>query len=444
LLENIMGIFRNLTTTSAIRLAKNLTVAILLLVPFGGSGAFAAPILASAARTDYFMSVSTTSVTVPLRNDGSKTLDFATSAANQTVAIVYHAECMVAAPRGTRLTIRVIVDGAEAEPSAGTDFALCSAVDANGQTWASAVRQSVFKVPAAGNHTVKISAKLVGGSGTWWLDDSSLVVQPALAANATREDAVTSTAIYPVPLPLAQNGDKVLSFATDGVNKRLKITYNAECVVAAAGKWLRVKMILDGSQYLSDYLLCSSVDSTGMTWAGAAHQLALTVPAVGTHTVEVHGQLSGDPGTWRVDDSSLVITKDVLATAAFEGPFNGSGATEVAVPIRPEGGIALQFTTTKDNQVVKLTYNAQCGVLAQRGRWLGLRVVVDGAEAAPASSFDFALCSSVAPSSWHNSSGFRQSVITIPKAGVHKVKVFARGSDAYMSWSLANSSLIVE
>ena len=78
-----------------------------------------------------------------------------------------------------------------------------------------------------------------------------------------------------------------------------------------------------------------------------------------------------------------------------------------------------------------------------RGRWLGLRIEVDGVEAAPASGFDFALCSAVAPLSFYSSSGFRQSVIAIPNAGVHKVRVFAQMSDV-ANWSLQQQSLTVE
>src|SRR5438105_2475933 len=301
----MMRIFRKLPTHTAIGLARGLAAAVLLLIPFGAPGAFAAPILASATRTDYFMSASTTSVPVPLRDNGSKSLQFATTVANQTVVIIYNAECAVFAPRGTRLSIRILVDGAEAEPSSGTDFALCSAVDTNGQTWASAVRQSGLKVPAAGNHIIKILAKLVGASGTWVLDDSSLVVQPALAAFATREDAFQSTSTSEVQLPLTQNDAKVLSFATNVANERVKIAYNAECVVTAPplANRMRAKVLLDGLYLSDDYGLCSSVDSTGKTWAGAMHQLALTIPTAGTHTAQVHGQLGISPGTWRVDDS---------------------------------------------------------------------------------------------------------------------------------------------
>jgi hypothetical protein len=140
----------------------------------------------------------------------------------------------------------------------------------------------------------------------------------------------------------------------------------------------------------------------------------------------------------------LVVTKNLLASATYVGPFASSSITEIAVPILPAGGTALPFTTSKDNQLVKLTYNAVCGVEAARGHWLGMRVVVDNVEAAPASGFDFVLCSAVAPDHYYEDSRYRQSIIIVPKAGVHKVRVLARASDYYTSWSLAQSSLTVE
>src|SRR5262249_41645081 len=180
-------------------------------------------------------------------------------------------------PRGTRLKLRILVDGSEAEPVAGTDFALCSAIDTGRQTWASVVRQSVLKVPATGSHTVKVMARMLGGSGSWVLDDSSLVVQPALATFATRTDAFQSTSTSEVPLPLTQSNATVLNFPTAVANQLIKITYNAECSVTpgiAQFRNLRVKIVLDG-KFLSDYNLCSGIDSSGMTWDGAAHQLAI-------------------------------------------------------------------------------------------------------------------------------------------------------------------------
>jgi hypothetical protein len=115
----------------------------------------------------------------------------------------------------------------------------------------------------------------------------------------------------------------------------------------------------------------------------------------------------------------------------------------VSVPLLSNGGTALEFTTTEDNQQVKLTYSGWCALHGERGRWLGLRMEVDGIQAAPASGFDFALCSSVAPNDYYFHSGFRQSVITIPKPGVHHARVFARMSGT-ADWLLGPRSLVVE
>jgi hypothetical protein len=107
------------------------------------------------------------------------------------------------------------------------------------------------------------------------------------------------------------------------------------------------------------------------------------------------------------------------------------------------GATALPFTTTKNNQVVKLSYNALCAIFGQRGRWLGIRLEVDGVEAAPASGYDFALCSAVEPLKYYYTTAFRQSVITVPTAGVHNVRLYARISD-FANWYLGLQSLTVE
>jgi hypothetical protein len=86
-------------------------------------------------------------------------------------------------------------------------------------------------------------------------------------------------------------------------------------------------------------------------------------------------------------------------------------------------------------------------VISGEGNWRvddsSLGMEVDGVEAAPASGFDFALCSALGPKDTNNSQEFRQSVITIPNAGVHHVQVFARGSDIG-DWELAPGSMVVE
>jgi hypothetical protein len=70
----------------------------------------------------------------------------------------------------------VLVDGIEANPKNGTDFALCSAASTTTFAWVGAVRQSVTRV-TAGTHTVQIRVDLLNGATNWWLGDTSLVVE---------------------------------------------------------------------------------------------------------------------------------------------------------------------------------------------------------------------------------------------------------------------------
>jgi len=432
------------------RLARYLIVAAVLLGPAGSFRAFAAPVLAAATRTTLFSSTSTASTTVPLRNNNTTTLNFQTTADNQTVVIIYNAECVVDAERGTRLNIKILVDGNQADPSVGADFAFCSAVDTSGATWVSAVRQSVMKVPVAGMHIVTIVGRMFGGAGTWRLDDSSLVVQRAVPSVATREDIFESTATASDPtvfLPLKDSGATVLNVSTSRPDERLKVTYNAECVVAAAGgaRIVAVQIFMPDAAVVdgTNDGLCGAVDTAGQTWAGAARQTAVTIPNTGSHDIEVTGHLNDGPGTWRLNDSALVVTRGFLASGAHEVGVSSSSTAEMGVPITASGGKELTFTTTDPDQVVKLTFNALCAVTAARGRWLGIRITVDDIEAQPAAGYNFALCSSVEPFLAHFASGYRQSVITVPDPGTHKVRVFAKMSSA-ASWGLFQISLVVE
>ena len=64
--------------------------------------------------------------------------------------------------------------------------------------------------------------------------------------------------------------------------------------------------------------------------------------------------------------------------------FLSTSTSDVSVPVATGGATALAFTTTK-TQRVKITYNAECMVEAERGRWLNVRILVDDIEANPAS-----------------------------------------------------------
>jgi hypothetical protein len=115
-----------------------------------------------------------------------------------------------------------------------------------------------------------------------------------------RTDALQSTATGPVLLPLQQNSANTLNFTTSAPSQHLKFTYNAECVLAAnlPGVLLATSINVLGVASSDPDNLCNAIDSTGKTWAGAARQFVLTVPAAGTHTATVYGQLGSGLGTW--------------------------------------------------------------------------------------------------------------------------------------------------
>jgi hypothetical protein len=446
------GCFRATAGQAMNNLTRSLAAAAFAITAAGTTNAIAASILASATRTKDFVSTSTSELAVPLKDNGATTLLFMTSVDDELVKITYNAECVVTGTRGKWVSVRILVDGAEALPASGHDFALCTAVDNTGKTWTAAARQSVFKVPTAGMHTVTVMARLnvglLGGTGTWRLDDSSLVVEKSVTKSATRVAAFQSTTAGPVPpdlLPLKDNGGKTLGFDTAKNNEFVRISYNAECVVAAPapGKVVLLYFNLDGA--MIDPVgrqLCGSVDTTGKTWLGAINQFVHKVPTPGTHALKIYGVLNTGSGTWRLDDSSLVVESAVLTFASRSKGFDSTSTAEVAVPLKNNGLDTLPFTTTDNNQLVTITYNARCSIAAPRGTWVSVRVVVDGQNAHPASGSDFAMCSSIQNGIFHYVTAIRQSTFTVPTAGDHQVQIFARSSQA-ANWALGYSSLVI-
>ncbi len=435
------------------RLIRSLGMASLAMLAGSGLDVAAASILASATRTTAFASTSKSEVPVPLTNNGVTELLFTTTIKNQIVKITYNAECVVTGTRGMWVSVRILVNGNEADPASGHDFALCTAFDKTGKTWAARTRQSVFKVPAAGMHTVKVVARLNGaplGSGTWRLDDSSLVVETGIIKHATRTEAFESTSGSAVNVPLKQNGGKTLAFDTSAENQRVVITYNAECIVTgsvAQGALIWFK--IDGfgvNPGNSSLTLCRGVlgggADSGQTWAGALRQIVTDVAAAGSHTLQIGAQVYVGQATWRFDDASVVIEPKPLAFSTFSGAFSSQSEEEALLPIKENGGTQLTFKTTTANQVVKIAYNAVCAVRAPRGTWVSIRIVVDGQEAAPASGHDFAFCSSLHPDYNNQATAFRQSVITVPTAGKHQVEIYGRASGP-ADWALHAASLVV-
>jgi hypothetical protein len=412
--------------------------------------ASAASVIAFATRTDSFTRDNAAAVFVPLRNNDTVGLQFETTAPNTTVVIIYNAECVVSGPRGVQLAVRIQVDGADTLPDSGNEAVLCSAIDTAGASWVSAARQAVVKIPEAGAHVVKVRGRLIGGTGTWRLDDSSIVVQRALGTFATRQTAHASNSADPVNLPLQDNGARLLAFSTAAANEKIKLTYNAECGLAANN----AESTLLGAIFVDDATprigpeqkLCGAVDAMGQTLVSTIAQRAVQMPGAGTHVARLRGNLE-TTGNWRVDDTSFVITRGYLAASQFVGSLAGNSTDEIQLPIAPGPDNELVFETTEANQVVKLSFRADCSVKDDRGRWYALWITVDNVDAAPSSGPDFALCSSVSADASRHHGGFRQSVFVVPMPGTHTARVFGQISERDnppVHWSIVNPSLIVE
>lgn len=109
---------------------------------------------------------------------GKTSLTFNTSAPNSLVKVTYNAECGVLGPPQSWLSVTLLVDGVQMNPASGTVFAFCTSLP-NGADfqWTGATRQSLKTIPAAGTHTVQVLVDLNNGANTWWLGDTSIVVE---------------------------------------------------------------------------------------------------------------------------------------------------------------------------------------------------------------------------------------------------------------------------
>jgi hypothetical protein len=150
-------------------------VTLLAAVALFATTAFAETIKVAVTRTQND-NATTTGVFKALTQGGATAVSFSTTAASTLLIITYNAECGVLGPPQAWVAVTVFVDGLEANPQNGTDFALCSANSTTTWEWVGAVRQSVIRV-AAGTHTLRIRVDLRNGATRWWLGDTSLVVE---------------------------------------------------------------------------------------------------------------------------------------------------------------------------------------------------------------------------------------------------------------------------
>lgn len=138
----------------------------------GMTGASFADVLFAGSRKDPSSGPDTTYTFVPLLDNNSVTVGFTTTAPNELVVVTYNAECRRGGSGGY-VSVQIQVDGKAAHPRSGTNFAMCSSADR-----VAAVRQSFFVVKTPGSfHTVRVQAAAVAGATSWFLDDSSIVIE---------------------------------------------------------------------------------------------------------------------------------------------------------------------------------------------------------------------------------------------------------------------------
>jgi len=141
------------------------------------------------------------------------------------------------------------------------------------------------------------------------------------------------------------------------------------------------------------------------------------------------------PSTASAESLLAFINRATNATAS---------TTHVLAPLDNGGATSLSFKTTAANKVVKITYNAECGVLGPAGSWQSVTILIDGVQANPSSGTLFALCTASSTSSYVWTGAVRQSTLKVPLAGNHIVQVMIDLNNGATNWWLGDSSIVVE
>jgi hypothetical protein len=134
--------------------------------------------------------------------------------------------------------------------------------------------------------------------------------------------------------------------------------------------------------------------------------------------------------------------ESILAFATRVGNATGT-TTHIPVPLDNSGHTSLAFNTAAPNRLIKITYNAKCGALGNFGNYLSVTILVDGVQANPQSGNSFALCIAATTTQYVLLGAVRQSLIAVPSAGTHSVRVIV-DRQGITSWLLGDTSLVVE
>ena len=93
-----------------------------------------------------------------------------------TVSVTYTAECQLNGIRSSQVNIGVLIDGVLIQPS-GLFAAFCSGQGLGVTTGHARHSITVAKVLASGAHSVSVHGQVVGGGGSAFIDDSTILIE---------------------------------------------------------------------------------------------------------------------------------------------------------------------------------------------------------------------------------------------------------------------------
>ena len=140
--------------------------------------------------------------------------------------------------------------------------------------------------------------------------------------------------------------------------------------------------------------------------------------------------------------SGVSNAETIVAYATLTGGYTGTASSDVVLD--DPGHTSLTFKTNKDQQLVKITYNAECSTLGAINSYTSIAVNIDGVQSAPASGTDFRFCTADPSGHYLASAVVRQAVITVPSKGTHTAAIRVNLVGGATLWQLKNSSIVIE
>lgn len=141
---------------------------------------------------------------------------------------------------------------------------------------------------------------------------------------------------------------------------------------------------------------------------------------------------------------STVASAETLRAFATRVANQAGTNTHFFTSLTDAGATSLAFTTTANNKVVKITYNAECAVLGPAQSWLSVTILVDGVQANPQNGTDFGFCTATSTTNFEWIGAVRQSFIKVPLAGTHTLQVVVDLNNSATEWWLGDTSVAVE